>query len=105
MPYWLNEGASCRGGRVTRLSARLEKVCHAVEYVVQWGSTTGNLIRSKRSASTKLPYGRGDHYWPLVYQIEPEMNLALDHIRANEGLPSKSQNYRYLSCVNSFSAQ
>ena len=47
-----------------------EKVCHAVEYVVQWGLEHRELDSLKAIGVDEIAYGRGHHYLTLVYQIE-----------------------------------
>ena len=47
-----------------------EKVCHAVEYVVQWGLEHRELAAVKAIGVDEIAYGRGHQYLTLVYQIE-----------------------------------
>jgi len=47
-----------------------EKVCHAVEYVVQWGLEHRELASVKAIGVDEIAYGRGHQYLTLVYQIE-----------------------------------
>ena len=47
-----------------------EKVCHAVEYVVQWGLEHRELGSIRAIGVDEIAYGRGHHYLTLVYQIE-----------------------------------
>ena len=56
----------------TALSFRTswEKVCHAVEYVVQWGLEHRDLSSLKAIGVDEIAYGRGHQYLTLVYQIE-----------------------------------
>ena len=47
-----------------------EKVCQAVEYVVQWGLAHRQLGPIRAIGVDEIAYGRGHHYLTLVYQIE-----------------------------------
>jgi transposase len=47
-----------------------EQVCHAVEYVVQWGLERRELASVKAIGVDEIAYGRGHQYLTLVYQIE-----------------------------------
>ena len=47
-----------------------EKVCHAVEYVVQWGLAHRELGSIRAIGVDEIQYGRGHQYLTLVYQIE-----------------------------------
>ena len=47
-----------------------KKVCHAVEYVVQWGLEHRELASVKAIGVDEIAYGRGHQYLTLVYQIE-----------------------------------
>jgi hypothetical protein len=47
-----------------------EKVCQAVEYVVQWGLEHRQLGPIRAIGVDEIAYGRGHHYLTLVYQIE-----------------------------------
>ena len=47
-----------------------EKVCHAVEYVVQWGLEHRQLGPIRAIGVDEIQYGRGHAYLTLVYQIE-----------------------------------
>jgi len=47
-----------------------EKVCHAVEYVVQWGLEHRELASVKAIGVDEIAYGRGHQYLTLVYQLE-----------------------------------
>lgn len=47
-----------------------EKVCHAVEYVVQWGLEHRQLGPIRAIGVDEIAYGRGHAYLTLVYQIE-----------------------------------
>lgn len=47
-----------------------EKVCHAVEYVVQWGLEHRQLGPIRAIGVDEIAYGRGHTYLTLVYQIE-----------------------------------
>ena len=47
-----------------------EKVCQAVEYVVQWGLAHRDLKAVKAIGVDEIAYGRGHQYLTLVYQIE-----------------------------------
>jgi transposase len=47
-----------------------EKVCHAVEYVVQWGLEHRELASVKAIGVDEIAYRRGHQYLTLVYQIE-----------------------------------
>lgn len=47
-----------------------EKVCHAVEYVVQWGLEHRQLGPIRAIGVDEIAYGRGHNYLTLVYQIE-----------------------------------
>lgn len=47
-----------------------EKVCQAVEYVVQWGLEHRQLAPIRAIGVDELQYGRGHNYLTLVYQIE-----------------------------------
>ena len=47
-----------------------EQVCHAVEYVVQWGLEHRELAAVKAIGVDEIAYGRGHQYLTLVYQIE-----------------------------------
>jgi len=49
---------------------RWEKVCHAVEYVVQWGLAHRELDAVKAIGVDEIAYGRGHNDLTLVYQIE-----------------------------------
>jgi transposase len=48
-----------------------DKVCHAVEYVVQWGLEHRELVSVKAIGVDEIAYGHGHQYLTLVYQIEP----------------------------------
>lgn len=47
-----------------------EKVCQAVEYVVQWGLEHRKLDPIRAIGVDEIQYGRGHNYLTLVYQIE-----------------------------------
>jgi transposase len=47
-----------------------EKVCQAVEYVVQWGLEHRQLGTIRAIGVDEIAYGRGHNYLTLVYQIE-----------------------------------
>lgn len=47
-----------------------EKVCQAVEYVVQWGLEHRQLGPIRAISVDEIAYGRGHNYLTLVYQIE-----------------------------------
>ena len=47
-----------------------EKVCQAVEYVVQWGLEHRQLGTVRAIGVDEIAYGRGHNYLTLVYQIE-----------------------------------
>ena len=47
-----------------------EKVCQAVEYVVQWGLEHRQLGAIRAIGVDEIQYGRGHQYLTLVYQIE-----------------------------------
>jgi len=47
-----------------------EKVCQAVEYVVQWGLEHRELGRLRAIGVDEIQYGKGHNYLTLVYQIE-----------------------------------
>ncbi len=47
-----------------------EKVCQAVEYVVQWGLEHRQLGPIRAIGVDEIQYGRGHQYLTLVYQIE-----------------------------------
>lgn len=47
-----------------------EKVCQAVEYVVQWGLEHRELGPLRAIGVDEIQYGKGHHYLTLVYQIE-----------------------------------
>ena len=47
-----------------------EKVCQAVEYVVQWGLEHRQLGSIRAIGVDEIQYGRGHQYLTLVYQIE-----------------------------------
>jgi transposase len=47
-----------------------EKVCQAVEYVVQWGLEHRQLGTIRAIGVDEIQYGRGHTYLTLVYQIE-----------------------------------
>jgi transposase len=47
-----------------------EKVCQAVEYVVQWGLEQRQLGPIRAIGVDEIQYGRGHNYLTLVYQIE-----------------------------------
>jgi transposase len=47
-----------------------EKVCQAVEYVVQWGLEHRQLSPIRAIGVDEIQYGRGHNYLTLVYQIE-----------------------------------
>ena len=47
-----------------------EKVCQAVEYVVQWGLAHRQLGTLRAIGVDEIQYGRGHTYLTLVYQIE-----------------------------------
>jgi len=49
-----------------------DQVCHAVEYVVQWGLAHRSLTALRAIGVDEIQYGRGHHYLTLVYQIEAE---------------------------------
>lgn len=49
-----------------------DKVCHAVEYVVQWGLEHRTLAPLKAIGVDEIQYGRGHQYLTLVYQIEAQ---------------------------------
>lgn len=50
--------------------ASWEKVCQAVEYVVQWGLEHRQLGPVRAIGVDEIAYGRGHAYLTLVYQIE-----------------------------------
>jgi transposase len=54
-----------------------EKVCHAVEYVVQWGLEHRELASVKAIGVDEIAYGRGHQYLTLVYQIESDCTRLL----------------------------
>ena len=47
-----------------------EKVCHSVEYVVQWGLRHRVLEPVRAIGVAEIQYARGHNYLTLVYQIE-----------------------------------
>ena len=47
-----------------------DKVCHAVEYVVQWGLEHRELGLIRAIGVDEIAFGRGHKYLTLVYQIE-----------------------------------
>jgi len=47
-----------------------DKVCQAVEYVVQWGLEHRQLGHVRAIGVDEIQYGRGHNYLTLVYQIE-----------------------------------
>jgi transposase len=47
-----------------------DKVCQAVEYVVQWGLERRQLGPIRAIGVDEIAYGRGHNYLTLVYQIE-----------------------------------
>ena len=49
-----------------------EKVCQAVEYVVQWGLAHRQLGPIRAMGVDEIQYGRGHQYLTLVYQIEAD---------------------------------
>jgi transposase len=49
-----------------------DKVCHAVEYVVQWGLEHRELGLIRAIGVDEIAFGRGHKYLTLVYQIEAD---------------------------------
>ena len=49
-----------------------DKVCQAVEYVVQWGLEHRRLGAIRAIGVDEMAYGRGHHYLTMVYQIEAD---------------------------------
>jgi transposase len=54
-----------------------DKVCQAVEYVVQWGLAQRSLAPIRAIGVDELQYGRGHQYLTLVYQIEAHCTRLL----------------------------
>jgi transposase len=54
-----------------------DKVCHAVEYVVQWGLEHRQLAPVRAIGVDEIQYGRGHQYLTLVYQIESNCTRLL----------------------------
>jgi transposase len=54
-----------------------EKVCQAVEYVVQWGIEHRSLAPVRAIGVDEIQYGRGHQYLTLVYQIEARCTRLL----------------------------
>jgi transposase len=54
-----------------------EKVCQAVEYVVQWGLEHRELGSIRAIGVDEIQYGRGHQYLTLVYQIEAHCTRLL----------------------------
>jgi transposase len=54
-----------------------DKVCHAVEYVVQWGLEHRQLAPVRAIGVDEIQYGRGHQYLTLVYQIESSCTRLL----------------------------
>ena len=86
-----------------------EKVCHAVEYVVQWGLEHRQLDSVKAIGVDEIAYGRGHQYLTLVYQIESgctrllwvgkerttrELRAVLHHASARSWRPRSSSSAR-----------
>ena len=68
LPHWARKLSWQETARSFRTS--WEKVCHAVEYVVQWGLEHRELASVKAIGVDEIAYGRGHQYLTLVYQIE-----------------------------------
>ena len=54
-----------------------EKVCQAVEYVVQWGLERRTLNAVRAIGVDEIAYGRGHQYLTLVYQIDANCKRLL----------------------------
>jgi transposase len=54
-----------------------DQVCHAVEYVVQWGLEHRTLAPLRAIGVDEIQYGRGHQYLTLVYQIEAQCTRLL----------------------------
>ena len=54
-----------------------EKVCQAVEYVVQWGLERRTLDAVRAIGVDEIAYGRGHQYLTLVYQIDANCKRLL----------------------------
>lgn len=54
-----------------------DTVCHAVEYVVQWGLEHRTLEPLSAIGVDEIQYGRGHQYLTLVYQIETQCTRLL----------------------------
>ena len=50
-----------------------EKVCHAVEYMVEWGLERRSLAAIRAIGVDEIAYGKGHKYLTLVYQIDSGM--------------------------------
>ncbi len=57
--------------------ASWDQVCHAVEYVVQWGLARRVLAPLRAIGVDEIQYGRGHQYLTLVYQIEVQCTRLL----------------------------
>lgn len=54
-----------------------DKVCQAVQYVVQWGLQHRSLAPIRAIGVDEIQYGRGHQYLTLVYQIEAHCTRLL----------------------------
>ncbi len=54
-----------------------DKVCEAVDYVVQWGLEHRTLSPLRAIGVDEIQYGRGHQYLTLVYQIEAQCTRLL----------------------------
>lgn len=54
-----------------------DTVCHAVEYVVQWGLAHRTVTPLRAIGVDEIQYGRGHRYLTLVYQIDAQCTRLL----------------------------
>ncbi len=54
-----------------------DKVCHAVQYVVDWGLAHRTLSPISAIGVDEIQYAKGHKYLTLVYQIDPDLTRLL----------------------------
>lgn len=54
-----------------------DTVCHAVEYVVEWGLAHRTVTPLRAIGVDEIQYGRGHRYLTLVYQIDAQCTRLL----------------------------
>ena len=99
--FWHAGRANCPGKKPSNRSTPLgTKVCHAVEYVVDWGLAYRTLDSISAIGVDEVQYAKGQKYLTLVYQIDPPASLACSGSARSE--PSKpSRNSSLCSDHNS----